>query len=165
MHGVLKEVYTSIPLGLMVHTFSMGQHTSTYGWRDAMCSSWCTIVALVSMISKSLAKWTGMEHDEARTFSFSRSCDNHCWIATAGTRHLGKSIAGWHSAPSWPFACENTRLHCRQRQGTLCIDVTVRADHRCGLRVTSLLLTQKAPVRSPVGSIFWLDISGFFHQP
>ena len=29
-------------------------------------------------------------------------------------------------------------------------------DHRCGLEVTSLLLTQRARVRSPVGSISWL---------
>ena len=29
-------------------------------------------------------------------------------------RCLGQSIAGWHSAPLWPFACENTRLRCRQ---------------------------------------------------
>ena len=31
-------------------------------------------------------------------------------------------------------------------------------DHRCGLGVTSLFLTQRARVRSPVGSISWLRI-------
>ena len=35
-------------------------------------------------------------------------------------RCLGQSIAGWHSAPLWLFACENTRLRCRQR-GVHCV--------------------------------------------
>ena len=36
-----------------------------------------------------------------------------------GAKCLGQSIAGWHSEPSWPFACENTRLRCRQGRYTL----------------------------------------------
>ena len=35
-------------------------------------------------------------------------------FATTGTRFLGQSIAGLHSAPFWTLACENTRVHCRQ---------------------------------------------------
>ena len=36
-------------------------------------------------------------------------------FATTGARCLGQSIAGWHSAHLWPFACENARLLYRQR--------------------------------------------------
>ena len=38
-----------------------------------------------------------------------------CIDVTMDVRCLGQSIAGWCSSPLWPFACENTRLHCRQR--------------------------------------------------
>ena len=31
-------------------------------------------------------------------------------------------------------------------------------DHRCGIGVTSLPLTQRAPVRSPVGSVFLVEV-------
>ena len=62
--------------------------------------------------ARSLANWTRLGHDEAGTYSFSRACQ----IATTGTRCLGHSIAGWQSAPLWPFACKNTCLHCRQRE-------------------------------------------------
>ena len=31
-------------------------------------------------------------------------------------RCFGQSIAGWHTAPLWPLACENTRLRYRQRE-------------------------------------------------
>ena len=37
-------------------------------------------------------------------------------IATTGARCLAQSIAGWHSAPLWQFACENTRPRCRQME-------------------------------------------------
>ena len=73
------------------------------------------------------ANWKRMGHDEAKTYSFSRACHNHCRIATTGARCLGQSIAGWYSAPLRPFACENTRLRCRQRGVTLSIDMTVWA--------------------------------------
>ena len=52
--------------------------------------------------------------------SFSRACHNHCRIAKMGARYLGQSIVGWHSAPLWPFACENTHLGCCQR-GPHCV--------------------------------------------
>ena len=41
-------------------------------------------------------------------------------IATAVARFLGQCIAGWHSAPLWPFECENTRLRCCQK-GLHCV--------------------------------------------
>ena len=44
-------------------------------------------------------------------------------IVTTGARWLKQSITGWHSAPLWPFACENTRLHCRQT-GLHCVLAT-----------------------------------------
>ena len=104
---------------VMQCTFSAGQRTSTYNYCDATCSLWCTIIALASKIPRSLTNWTRMGHDEAGTYSFSRVCHNHCRIATTGARCLGQSIAGWHSAPLSPFACENLhscyaarRLHC-----------------------------------------------------
>ena len=37
-------------------------------------------------------------------------------IAKTGARYLGQSIAGWHSAPSLQFGCEDTGLRCRQRR-------------------------------------------------
>ena len=82
---------------------------------DATCSSWCTTV-LASKIPRSLANWTRMGHDEAGTYSFSGAGHNHCWIAITGAWCLGQSIAGWHSAPLWPFAYDNTRLNCHQRR-------------------------------------------------
>ena len=90
---------------------SAGQRKSTYGSCDATCSSWCTI-ALDSKIPRSLANLTGMGHDEAESYSFSRTCHNIFRIATTDARCLGQSIAGWHSAPLWLFACEITRLRC-----------------------------------------------------
>ena len=33
---------------------------------------------------RSPANWTRMGHDEVGTYSFSRACNNHCWIATIG---------------------------------------------------------------------------------
>ena len=41
------------------------------------------------------------------------NCNNRC-------KMLGKSIAGWLSAPLWLFASENTCLHCCQR-GLHCV--------------------------------------------
>ena len=62
------------------------------------------------------------DHDEAKTYSFSRTCHNQCRIVTMSARCLGKSIAGWHSAPLWPFACENTRLtRLRCEIGVYCV--------------------------------------------
>ena len=78
-------------------------------------SSWCT-TALASKVPRSLANWTRMGHEEAGTYSFSRACHNHCWIATMDAWCLGQSIAGWHLAALWPFACKNTRLHYCQRE-------------------------------------------------
>ena len=95
-----------------VMCFSAGQCTSTHGCYDATCSLWCTTV-LTSKIPRSLTSWSCMGHDEAGTYSFSRACYNHCQIVIMGERYLGQSIAGWHSAPLWPFACQNTRLRCR----------------------------------------------------
>ena len=40
-------------------------------------------------------------------------------IATTGAKCFGQSIAGWHSAPLWQFACENTCLHWHQRGYTV----------------------------------------------
>ena len=94
--------------------FSAEQHMSTYGCCDAACSSWCTITALASKIPRSLSNWTRMRHNEAGTYSFSKVCHNHFWIATTDARCLGQYIAGWNSAPLWLIACENTRLYCRQ---------------------------------------------------
>ena len=96
-----------------VMSFSAGQRTSTYGCCD---SSWCTITALASMIPRSLVNWTRMGHDEAGTYSFSRDCNSHSRFATTGARCLEQSIAGWHSASLWSFACENTLLRCCQRR-------------------------------------------------
>ena len=90
-------------------------------------SAWCTTTALASKNLRSLANWTRMRHDEAGTYYFSRACQNHYRIATRDARSLEHCIAGWHSAPLWPFACENTRLRCRQSWGTLCFEVTVWA--------------------------------------
>ena len=101
------------------YALSGGQCMSTYCCCDTMCSLWCTITTLDSKIPRSLANWTLAEHDEVGTYSFSRVCHNHCWIATTGARCLGHSFAGWHSAPLWSFSCESTRLLCRQRGGTL----------------------------------------------
>ena len=100
--------------------FSTGQHMSTYGCCDAMCSSWCTTTVLASKIPRSLANWTHMGCDEEGTYFFSRACHNHCRFVTTGARCLGQSITGWHSAPLWLFAYENTRLHCCQR-GVHCV--------------------------------------------
>ena len=72
-------------------------------------------------ISRSLANRTCLGHNEMETYSFYRSCHNHCWIAATDARCLGLSIAGWHSEPLWPFPCDNTRLFFRQRVGyTVC---------------------------------------------
>ena len=38
----------------------------------------------------------------------------------------------------------------------LCVIYNKKCDHRCGLGVTSLLLTQRSRIRSPVGSVSWL---------
>ena len=51
---------------------------------------------------------------------FLQSLPQHCRIATMGARWLGQSIAGWHLASLWPFACKNIHLHCHQR-GLHCI--------------------------------------------
>ena len=69
-----------------------------------------TTTVLASKNLRSLTNWTHMEHDEAGTYSFSGACHNQCQIVTMGARFLGQSI-GWHSAPLWPFACENMCVH------------------------------------------------------
>ena len=74
---------------------------------------------LISRFHRSLANWTRMEHDEEATYSFSKACHNHCRIATTGARYLVQSIARWHSAPLWRFACENIRLLFRQKGYTV----------------------------------------------
>ena len=43
--------------------------------------------------------------------AYNATCSNG-WIVTTGARCLEQSITGWHSAPFWPFACDNTCLHC-----------------------------------------------------
>ena len=50
------------------------------------------------------------------------------------------------------------KLRRKYHNTDMCINpFTNNSDHRCGLGVTSLLLTQRARVRSPVGSITWLS--------
>ena len=96
---------------------SAGLRTSAQDCCDATCSSWCTTTTLVRKNPRSLTTWTRMRHNEAKTYSFSRAFHNHCLIA--GAKCFGQSIAGWHSASSWPFASENVRLRCRQRGCTV----------------------------------------------
>ena len=52
----------------------------------------CT-TSQTSKIPRSLANWTRMGHDEAETYYFSRTCYNHCQIATTGAICLGQSVA------------------------------------------------------------------------
>ena len=56
----------------------------------------------------------------SRNLLFLLSRQNHCQIATMSAWCLEQSIAGWYSAPLWPFECENTYLHCCQR-GIHCV--------------------------------------------
>ena len=99
--------------------FSAGQRTSKYRCCDTTCSSWCTTTGQSNKNPRSLANWTRMEDVVAGSYSSSRACHNHCRIATTGARYLVQSIAGWHSAPLWPFEWENMRLRCNQRAYTV----------------------------------------------
>ena len=99
-----------VPQGTCV---SAGKRKSTYGCYDATCSSWCTTTTLATKIPRFLANSTHTRYDEAGTYSFFRAYHNHCRTEIMGARCLGRYNAGWHSAPLWPLASENTRLRCR----------------------------------------------------
>ena len=122
----------------------------------------CTVLSVVynncpDQQDPQLANWTRMRHDEAGTYSFSRACHNHCWIVTMGARSLGQSITGWHSAPLWLFACENTRLHYH-RGGTLCIDVAVGSPLYCNMCVSfGLNLSYTPTIINYLSHEFWIQ--------
>ena len=44
--------------------------------------------------------------------SFSRACNNHCWIVTTGPKYLGHTTAGYHLQTLWQFACKITHICC-----------------------------------------------------
>ena len=60
-------------------------------------------------------------------------------------------LNGWHLFSL--TACLYGPLHPHPHVGLLTLLITVWTDYRCGLGVTSLLLTQRIRVRSSVGSI------------
>ena len=101
-------------IGCYPRASATSSRESWYAFPAGQRYSWCARTALSSRNPRCFANWTRMGLEEG-TNSFSRVCHNHCRIATTGARYLWQSTAGWHSAPLWLFACENTRLLCHRR--------------------------------------------------